>query len=136
MKNILKPGTRTMSGELVYHTTGSPSDCLEAVAKEIGWKGYQTQEEREAQMKTRKVRGKGLAVLQKAPAMPTNTSTSAIMQMDEDGRVKIMIGAIDMGQGANTAMAQIAAQELDIPIEQIEVVYDVNTNKHPTIGAL
>ncbi len=131
MKNILKPGTRTMSGELVYHTTGSPSDCLEAVAKEIGWKGYQTQEEREAQMKTGKVRGKGLAVLQKAPAMPTNTSTSAIMQMDEDGRVKIMIGAIDMGQGANTAMAQIAAQELDIPIEQIEVVYDVNTNKHP-----
>ena len=45
MKNILKPGTRTMSGELVYHTTGSPSDCLEAVAKEIGWKGYQTQED-------------------------------------------------------------------------------------------
>src|SRR5690554_1491915 len=131
MKNILKPGDHTISGELVYDTTGSPSDCLVAVAKEIGWSGYQTQEERQAQMKTGKVRGKGLAVLQKAPAMPSNTSTSAIMQMDEDGRVKIMIGAIDMGQGANTAMAQIAAEELDIPMDKVEVVWDVNTDKHP-----
>ena len=48
-------------------------------------------------MKTGKVRGR-ISGIAKGTAMPTNTSTSAIMQMDEDGRVKIMIGAIDMGQ--------------------------------------
>ena len=131
MKNILKPGARTISGELMHESSGSPSDCINAVVKEIGWTGYQSEEERQVQMKSGKVRGKGIAALQKAPAMPTYTSTAAIMQMDEEGRVKIMIGAIDMGQGANTVMAQIAAEVLDIPFENVEVVWDVNTNTHP-----
>jgi CO/xanthine dehydrogenase Mo-binding subunit len=131
MKNLLKPGTTTISGELIYPTTGSPIACLEAVKKEIGWTGRKTEEERQAELKTGKVRGKGLAMLQKAPAMPSYTSTAAIMQMDEDGHVKVMIGAIDMGQGANTIMAQIAAEELKVPMESVEVVWNVDTDKHP-----
>ena len=131
MKNILRPGSRTISGEIIYETSGSPSDCLEAVAKEIGWTGYQSEEQRQAQLKTGKVRGKGIALLQKAPAMPSYTSTGAIMQMDEDGRVKVMIGAIDMGQGANTIMAQIAAEVLDVPMEHVEVVWESDTHKNP-----
>ena len=35
--------------------------------------------------------------------------------------MKIMVGAIDMGQSANTILAQIAAEVLDIPIEMVEV---------------
>ena len=131
MKNLLRPGETTISGELIYESTGSPIDCLNAVVKEIGWTGRKTEEERLAEMKSGKVRGKGFAMLQKAPAMPSYTSTAAIMQMDEDGHVKVMIGAVDMGQGANTIMAQIAAEELDLPIENVEVVWDVDTNKHP-----
>jgi CO/xanthine dehydrogenase Mo-binding subunit len=131
MKNLLKPGATTISGEMIYETSGSPKDCLEAVAKEIGWTGYQSEEQRAQAFKTGKVRGKGLAMLQKAPAMPSYTSTAAIMQMDEDGRVKIMIGAIDIGQGANTIMAQVAAEVLDIPFDQVEVVWENSTDKNP-----
>ncbi|WIV11926.1 xanthine dehydrogenase family protein molybdopterin-binding subunit [Proteiniborus sp. MB09-C3] len=131
MKNLLHPGTTTISGELIYDTTGSPKACLDAVAKEIGWTGRKSEEERLAELKTGKIRGKGFAMLQKAPAMPSNTSTSAIMQMNEDGHVKVMIGAVDMGQGANTIMAQVAAEELRIPIEDVEVVWNVDTDKHP-----
>ncbi len=131
MKNLLRPGTHTISGELIYETTGSPKACLEAVAKEIGWTGRKTEEERQAELKTGKVRGKGFAMLQKAPAMPSYTSTAAIMQMNEDGHVKVMIGAVDMGQGANTIMAQVAAEELRIPMENVEVVWNVDTDKHP-----
>ncbi|MCR1899670.1 xanthine dehydrogenase family protein molybdopterin-binding subunit [Irregularibacter muris] len=131
LKNLLRPGTTTISGELVYPTTGDPKACLEAVAKEIGWTGRKTEEQRQVEIKSGKIRGKGFAMLQKAPAMPSYTSTAAIMQMDEDGHVKVMIGAVDMGQGANTIMAQVAAEELRIPIENIEVVWNVDTDKHP-----
>lgn len=131
MKNILKPGKRTITGEIITESTGSPSDCLKAVAKEINWTGYQSDEDRKEQMKTGKVRGKGIAILHKAPAMPTNTATSAIMQMDGDGNVKVLIGAVDMGQGANTVMEQIAAEVLDIPIENVEVVWGPDTHKNP-----
>lgn len=131
MKNILSPGKRTVSGEVITESTGSPSDCLKAVAEEINWTGYKTEEERKEEMKTGKVRGKGIALLQKAPSMPTSTTTSAIIQMDGDGGAKVLIGAIDMGQGANTAMRQIAAEALDLPMEKIEVVWEADTHKNP-----
>lgn len=129
--NLLKPGSRTISGELITESSGSPTDCLDAVVKAINWTGRKTEEERQAEWKTGRVRGKGFAVLQKAPAMPANTATAVIMQMTGDAKIKMMIGAVDYGQGANTVMAQIAAQELDLPIEDIEVVYEVNTQTNP-----
>ena len=120
-----------MSGELITESSGSPKDCLTAVVKEIGWTGRKTEEERQREWKTGKVRGKGFAMLQKAPAMPANTASSVIMQMNGDGHVKMMIGAVDFGQGANTVMAQIAAQILDIPIEHIEVMSEIDTRANP-----
>jgi CO/xanthine dehydrogenase Mo-binding subunit len=131
MKNFLQAGSLTISGERITENSGRPDHCLDAVAKEIGWTGYRSDEARYTAMKTGKVRGKGLACLQKAPAMPSNTSTSAIMQMDEDGNVRVLLGVIDMGQGANTVMAQIAAEVLDMPLEKIKVIWDVDTDRHP-----
>ena len=129
--NLLEPGAETMSGEEITESSGSPKDCLTAVVKEIGWTGRKTEEERQREWKTGKVRGKGFAMLQKAPAMPANTASSVIMQMNGDGHVKMMIGAVDIGQGAITALAQIAAQELDIPIEHIEISAEIDTRANP-----
>jgi len=131
MKNILRSGCHTISGELINENSGRPEDCLAAVAKEIGWTGYQSEEERKSNSKAGKLRGKGLACLQKAPAMPPHTSTSAIMQMDDDGNIRIMLGVVDIGQGANTVMAQIAAEVLDMPMEKVKVMWDNDTDHHP-----
>lgn len=131
MKNILRPGCLTISGEVINENSGKPDECLSAAAKEIGWTGYQSEEQRKENFNSGKVRGKGLACLQKAPAMPPHTSTSAIMQMDDDGCVRIMIGVVDIGQGANTIMAQIAAEVLDMPIEKVKVIWDTDTSRHP-----
>ncbi|HPX93239.1 MAG TPA: xanthine dehydrogenase family protein molybdopterin-binding subunit [Bacillota bacterium] len=131
MKNILRPGSTTVTGERVTRSTGCPADCLSAVVKEIGWTGRKSEEERAREWKTGKVRGKGFAMIQKAPAMPPNTATAVVMQMAGDGHVKIMIGAIDYGQGALTSIAQIAAQELDLPMDMIEVIKETNTETNP-----
>lgn len=131
MKNILGPGKHTISGELITENTGSPSDCLKAAVEEIGWTGPKTEEERKEEIKTGKVRGKGFAVLQKAPAMPPNTSAAVIMQMDGQANVKIMIGGIDYGQGPNTIMAQIAAEALSLSIDKVEVIFERDTDKTP-----
>ena len=131
MMNLLEPGKETMSGEIVTESTGNPKECLTAVVKEIGWTGRKTEEERAREWKTGKVRGKGFAMLQKAPAMPANTASSVIMQMNGDGHVKMMIGAVDFGQGAITALAQIAAETLDMPIENIEISAEIDTRANP-----
>lgn len=131
MKNILRAGAHTISGEHFTPTSGRPDKCLEAVANEIGWTGFRSDDDRQASFKTGKARGKGIACLQKAPAMPSNTTTAAIMQMDEDGNVRVMVGGVDMGQGSNTVMSQIAAEVLDMPLEKVKVVLENDTDHNP-----
>ncbi len=131
MKNLLRPGSRTITGQKITERMGSPIDCLQAVVKEIGWKGYQSEKEREAAIKTGKAHGIGLAVFHKAPAMPANTTTGVIIQPDINGNFKVQIGAVDMGQGIHTIMAQIAAETLDVPVERVEVVHGIDTDRTP-----
>ncbi len=131
MKNVLRDGSVTISGERINAWSGRVDHCLEAVAREIGWTGYRSEAERRAAFQTGKVRGKGIACLHKAPAMPTNTATAAIMQLDEEGNVRVLLGAVDMGQGVYTAMAQVAAEILDMPLEKVKVICESNTDANP-----
>ena len=46
---------------------------------------------------------------------------NAIVRLRSDGRVRIMVGTTEIGQGARTVFAQIAASVLCVPIEAIEM---------------
>lgn len=81
MKNLLKPGSITITGEKIGEHTGRVDKCLALAAEKIGWPLVKTEKEKEIERKTGKYRGKGIAVLHKAPAMPPNTASSAIIQM-------------------------------------------------------
>jgi CO/xanthine dehydrogenase Mo-binding subunit/aerobic-type carbon monoxide dehydrogenase small subunit (CoxS/CutS family) len=45
----------------------------------------------------------------------------AVIELCEEGRIRLYIGAADMGQGSDTAAAQIASEVLDLPYELIDV---------------
>jgi CO/xanthine dehydrogenase Mo-binding subunit len=42
--------------------------------------------------------------------------------MNDDGTVTLLTGALDIGQGAETILCQIVAEELKIPLEEIQVI--------------
>lgn len=128
LKNLLKPGSITITGEPIHEQSGNVIKCLETVAEGIGWGKPKSEAQKEAEKKTGKYTGKGIAVLHKAPAMPSNAATSAIIQMNEDGSVRFNVSGIDMGQGAYTAMAQIIGERLHIPLEKIHTVFETNTD--------
>src|SRR5262245_2169544 len=44
------------------------------------------------------------------------------VRFEDDGTVSIMTGKVELGQGITTALAQIAADELGVPIEKIRMV--------------
>lgn len=54
-----------------------------------------------------------------AGAFPVSTASVRIFA---DSSVTVLTGSTEMGQGSRTALAQIAAQELGLPIEQVRVV--------------
>ncbi len=129
--NLLRPDNTTATGEIVTDSSGSVRKCLEAVIKEINWSGRKTKEEREKEFKTGKVRGKGFAVLHKAPAMPTNTSSSCVIKMNENGSVILNVSATDYGNGTYTPLTQIIAEEMDIPLSKIHVAFETDTDRDP-----
>lgn len=129
MINLLKPGSITITGEKIRENTGRVDQCLRVVAEEIGWD--KRDEYKGNKQQNGKVRGKGLAVLHKAPAMPTFTSSSAIVKFNEDGSASISTSGVDYGQGTYTALAQIAAETLKMPIEKIHMVWECDTDTGP-----
>ncbi len=127
-RNVLRKGALTITGERISANHGRPDLCLDKVAKEIGW-GQPRPEEHDGADGKRY--GRGLAMLHKAPAMPTFTSCAAVLKFNEDASVDLAISGVDYGQGTYTALAQVAAERLDIPPERIHVVWDCDTALTP-----
>lgn len=131
LKNLLMPGSKTITGELITENTGRVDKCLKKVVDEVKVSDDYSEEQKAEFKRTGKYRGKAAAVLQKSPAMPTWSASSAIIQMNEDGSAKITVGSVDIGQGTYTVLKQIAAERLRIPIEKISISQTVNTNMMP-----
>jgi nicotinate dehydrogenase subunit B len=47
---------------------------------------------------------------------------NAYLHIGADGRVRVFVGKIEMGQGVMTSLAQLAAEELDVPLESVDIV--------------
>jgi carbon-monoxide dehydrogenase large subunit len=105
--NCVKEDSILVTGSKM-HPTGL-SQCLEKTAEAIGWG------QKSPPSAPNKRRGKGLALMWKAPAMPPNAGSSAWVELTEDGRVAVGVGGQDMGQGAFTVVAQMAAAGLGVP---------------------
>ncbi|MBI2294967.1 MAG: xanthine dehydrogenase family protein molybdopterin-binding subunit, partial [Betaproteobacteria bacterium] len=81
-------------------------------------------------------RGRGIAIGFKASVSPT--TSVAIVNLHADGSGSVYCSTVDMGQGSDTALAQIAAEVLGIPIESITVVHpdtDVTPYDMATLGS-
>jgi nicotinate dehydrogenase subunit B len=60
---------------------------------------------------------------QERPGMPPMpTDFNAFLRIGEDGRVACFTGKIEMGQGVVTSLAQMLADELDVPLEAVDMV--------------
>jgi CO/xanthine dehydrogenase Mo-binding subunit len=74
---------------------------------------------RAANNKTSLRRGKGLALVIKATITPS--TSSAALKLNEDGSVNVLTSSVELGQGAKTVLAQIAAEALQIPFGSLSV---------------
>ena len=65
--------------------------------------------------------GFGVALLHKSPTTSASSSNARV-RISGDGGVELFIGATDVGGGTGTSLAQVAAEELGIPLSTIKVV--------------
>lgn len=111
--NGMKPGGTTGTGEVV--DVSGLMECIDQTEKdiELGIKTYSSE--------AHKVRGKGIACGWKAPSMPNNAASSAVIKLNEDGSAHLLVSAQDIGQGSDTVMTQFASEILSIPPEKITI---------------
>ena len=79
-------------------------------------------------------RGVGIASMRYGIGYSAWQPPEAVVELESDGRVRLFIGSIDMGQGTDTALGLIAAGELALPLESVSVVSG-DTALTPDTGA-
>ncbi len=127
-QNILRDGRPQATGTVMKDA--AIDKVLERTAARMGWgkpfdRGNGTVR-----------RGRGIAIGFKAVVAPT--TSVAIVNLYADGSCALYCSTVDMGQGSDTAMAQIVAAVLGIPIESITVVHpdtDVTPFDMATLGS-
>jgi CO/xanthine dehydrogenase Mo-binding subunit len=78
-----------------------------------------------------KERGTGIAAVWYSTGMSGGGDPSqAIIKMQPDGSVDVLIGTVDIGQGIRSVARQIAAQELGVSIDKVNVTL-VDTDSSP-----
>lgn len=114
-KNLVKEGDRFVTGEKLLSV--GIAECLDQVARGVGWKGREEQARPASAGPLR--RGKGLAVIMKSTTTPT--ASAASVRLNSDGSVMLMTSSSEIGQGVRTSLAQIVADRLGIPVERVTV---------------
>jgi CO/xanthine dehydrogenase Mo-binding subunit len=121
LKNARKTGEQLPNGDNV-HNCGL-SECIQKVAEHTE---FQTKygKDRSALSSNGQIRrGIGIGVSGYiSGSLIYPNSSSVIVKMNDDGTATLLTGALDIGQGAETILCQIVAEELKIPVEEIQVI--------------
>jgi CO/xanthine dehydrogenase Mo-binding subunit len=115
LKNVFVDGDVSYWGEEL-HSVGL-KETLTKAAEAIEW-GKKVEVLPGSRVKGLKF-GKGLACIQKPTRSPTTSSAGVIV--NARGEVAVLAGTVEIGQGCNTILSQVAAEELKIPIEKIHM---------------
>src|SRR5262249_45700015 len=119
-KNILRDGSPHATGTVM--ADAAIDKVLDRLAEKMNWSApFQ-------RGSGRLKRGRGIGIGIKASISPT--TSCAIVNVNADGSIALYINTIDMGQGSDTAMAQIAAEVLNVGAEAVRVIHG-NTDLAP-----
>ncbi|HEX9787633.1 MAG TPA: xanthine dehydrogenase family protein molybdopterin-binding subunit, partial [Candidatus Binatia bacterium] len=115
-KNLLKENDRFITGEPMISV--GISECLEQAARAINWDGIREQQTKAA---SPWVRGKGLAIAIKSTSTPSTSAAS--VRLNADGSAVLLTSSAEIGQGAQTSLAQIVGDVLGLPLDRVSVTF-------------
>ena len=130
IKNAVKPGDMNQIGKRPIMTAGLV-ECIEKGRRLIGWEKKRA--DRPSSQNGPVRRGLGLACFSYlSGTYPVCVEVaSAALILNQDGSVHLRVGATEIGQGSDTAFAQMAAETLGIPFTRVHLVSTQDTDATP-----
>lgn len=117
-RNIIHEGDVMPAYYGQVNTSCALDRCLQAVHDNIGWdEKYPVRD-----MGNGKVRAVGMGMAMQGSGITSVDVGSASLKINDDGFYTLSIGAADMGTGCDTILAQIAAEVLDCPLDNVTVL--------------
>ncbi|HEY7164828.1 MAG TPA: xanthine dehydrogenase family protein molybdopterin-binding subunit [Candidatus Binatia bacterium] len=111
MKNMFVEGDVSYWGEQL-HAVGLKETLLKATAA-IDWGKKPKSNKPNVKI------GKGFACIQKPTRSPTTSSAGVLV--NAKGEVTVLAGTVEIGQGCNTILSQVAAEELKVPMDKVRM---------------
>ena len=117
-RNIVHEGDVMPAYYGQVNTSCALDRCLQAVHDNIGWdEKYPVRD-----MGNGKVRAVGIGMAMQGSGITSVDVGSASLKINDDGFYTLSIGAADMGTGCDTILAQIAAEVLECPLDNVTVL--------------
>ena len=118
LNNAFDVGSRTATGQLLAHSVGIKESLRQAQRAVEGWRSDILRNE-----ESTKRQGIGVGVMWYGIGSTGRPNPSgAFVDLLNDGSVIVLSGCAEIGQGSDTILAQIAAEELGTDVGKIKVV--------------
>jgi 4-hydroxybenzoyl-CoA reductase subunit alpha len=113
-KNSIQKGDRIL-GDMEIKSCAL-KECIERSGEEIGWK------DKKGKLPKGKGIGIGCSSFVSGVLVPPYSYSGAIIKVNVDGRVTLLTGITDVGQGSDTIMSQIVADELGVSFKDVKII--------------
>ncbi len=116
-------------------TSCGTEECVAQTLRAIGWDRRHDESWKRPPGRPSIRRGIGFALCVMGSGIPFVDMGAASIKMNDDGSFNLLIGGTDLGTGADTVVAQIAAEVLGVDVDDI-IVYAADTDVTPfDVGA-
>ncbi len=106
-------------------------ECVQQGRMAIGWdQKFNNPEWHKVPGQEHLRKGIGVAMVMQGTAIPYLDMGGASIKMNDDGSFNLLVGATDLGTGSDTVLAQMAAETLGVPLEDM-IVYSSDTDFTP-----
>ena len=126
LKNTVQEGDVMPAYYGAVNTSCALDRCLVKVREMIDWEHKYPARD----LGNGKVRAVGMGMAMQGSGISGMDVGSATLKLNDDGFYSLIIGAADMGTGCDTTLAQIAAEVLDCPLDNI-AVFGADTDTSP-----
>jgi carbon-monoxide dehydrogenase large subunit len=127
-KNFIQPNQFPFATQMgAVYDSGDYEKALDAALKKADWP--RLKKERDAARKEGRLVGLGLSMyvevcgLGPSSSLPTGGWEHAQVTIERDGRISATTGASPHGQGSETTMAQMLAEQFGVPLDHVTILH-------------
>jgi xanthine dehydrogenase molybdenum-binding subunit len=122
LKNAQKPGEITGQG-LVLRSCGLKK-CLSTAAERSGWTAKRTSPETDRPHVRRGIGVASMIHVGGGAKIYLSDGCGSIVKIDDFKKVTLLTGSSEIGQGSDAVLAQVVAEELGVPPQNVSIVND------------